>query len=162
MQSTPDPEWMTIDEVASLLGFRNTSSVRSLVSRGELAVAARGSRYRAYFDRSAVLALMRERAAFYGRQRSGNGVKNGQEEGPEDDGSRHHRVGERELSSASACDRSEDGQDGRARSRHPRRESETGDERESGPDRGDPQRNGGRQTADAPRLRDIVATWAVE
>ena len=47
-----------IKVVAELLGYRGTSGVRSLVSRGRLLVAGRGARRRAFFWRSEVLALV--------------------------------------------------------------------------------------------------------
>lgn len=63
-----------IHEVARLLGYRGTSSVRMLVQRGDLEVVARGGRNRAFFLRADVLALVQRRAAIYGRQRSGEGA----------------------------------------------------------------------------------------
>lgn len=57
-------------EVARILGLRTVSGVRSLVARGELAVAGRGAHNRAFFRRSDLLAMMERRAARYSRQRS--------------------------------------------------------------------------------------------
>src|SRR5882672_2480969 len=61
---------LSIADAARLLGFRGMSSVRSLIARGELAVAFRGAHYQAFFDRQTILALMERRAAIYAQQRS--------------------------------------------------------------------------------------------
>jgi len=66
---------LPIEDVARLLGYRWTSSVRMLVQRGDLEVVARGGRNRAFFLKADVLALLQRRAALYGRQRSGEGAR---------------------------------------------------------------------------------------
>ena len=73
-----DADLIPAEVVVSLMCLRTTSAVRTLVSRGELAVAGRGAHNRSFFRRQDVLDLMARRASGYLRQRSLKGANNGE------------------------------------------------------------------------------------
>jgi hypothetical protein len=60
-----DDEFIPIEEVVRMLGFKGTSGVRALIKRGELRACARGARFKAFFRREDVLELMRRRARIH-------------------------------------------------------------------------------------------------
>ena len=97
-------ELLSIEEVARLLGFSSTSSVRKLVCRGELRVAARASRNRAMFFSDDVLELIQMRAIAFDRQRSGRqiGQSNGSKKRQRNDNPRHQNTRQRGVQNSSS------------------------------------------------------------
>lgn len=61
---------LPIETVASLLGFKTTAGVRTLVSPGILKVSARGARRRAFFKEHDVLTMMTNKQALVSEQSS--------------------------------------------------------------------------------------------